>query len=440
MQPREVRHLVVGELAEIRRVSQARERIAAAAALLIVAVRVDERDALAQEVIGVLQLAMIRVAIVVARRVHDPVGCAESARVPLLVARQRRAGIAENVVQVVAQRIVQQPHSAPEIIIVARRLPEMFAEDERVVARRFRIVVAVAIVVALHVAVAQHVVPIAVDVIEHRLDCAAVAVPRGASVVAEEVAGHMLHRIQSEPVALRLAQQPRHRAHQIRPRVLRHGITVRAVEAMQSSRQRRQGRVHVVIAVVRMPDEERAARRAAVARAEVDVRIFLRDVHQTGERIVLHLVGVVEVSDVVPAPVKRPGHDPQMKIPRHHARIVIRRRVPVVARHGEAAMVHDVVEVHAQPEAMGQFHGAQQLRLRAVARAHRALLILVPQIEWVKQVVADGEDAPTLGRRRQPERGVTGLRDLRHLHHQLVVIHVEELEHGIRAQAWRGRE
>src|SRR5205085_1379195 len=89
VQRREVGHLVVAELAEIRRIRDARKRIATAAALLVVAVGVNQRDAFAEKVISVLQVTVRREPIVVTLREHDAIRCPESTRISLLVARER---------------------------------------------------------------------------------------------------------------------------------------------------------------------------------------------------------------------------------------------------------------------------------------------------------------------------------------------------------------
>src|SRR3954463_6005023 len=98
VKPCEVRHLVITEFTEERRRRDARKRIVAA--LLIVTVGVNQRDAFAEKIIRVLEIAMICVAVVVALRMHHAIGRAESARVALLVASERRTGIPKDVVQI----------------------------------------------------------------------------------------------------------------------------------------------------------------------------------------------------------------------------------------------------------------------------------------------------------------------------------------------------
>ncbi len=53
----------------------------------------------------------------------------------------------------------------------------------------------------------------------------------------------------------------------------------------------------------------------------------------------------------------------------------------VVARHVEPPVVHHVVEIDADAEAVRRFDEAQEVRLRAVAGGDRALLVLAAEIE-----------------------------------------------------------
>jgi hypothetical protein len=65
-----------------------------------------------------------------------------------------------------------------------------------------------------------------------------------------------------------------------------------------------------------------------------------------------------------------------MEILRHHAWVEIDRRVLIEARHVKGAVIHDVVEIHANPKPMRRLHQPHQLRLRPIPRPHRVPLIL----------------------------------------------------------------
>src|SRR5205807_7115446 len=72
-------------------------------------------------------------------------------------------------------------------------------------------------------------------------------------------------------------------------------------------------------------------------------------------------------------------------------------------------MIDDVVEIDPDAEAMGGFDHFDELIAGAVFRRRGAALIFVPEIEWVKEIIANGIDAAAFGRGRQPKAGVTGL-------------------------------
>ena len=80
-------------------------------------------------------------------------------------------------------------------------------------------------------------------------------------------------------------------------------------------------------------------------------------------------------------------------------------------------------------------HGLLQLRLCSPVRRNRAGLVHVAEIERIKEIVADGENAAALGRRRQPDRIVARLGDLRHFYDHVGPGDIEQLEHGLGARA-----
>ena len=78
-------------------------------------------------------------------------------------------------------------------------------------------------------------------------------------------------------------------------------------------------------------------------------------------------------------------------------------------------MVHDIIEIHADAEAMRRFDHLEQLIFGAVFGGHRAALVFIAEIKSVELIVPDRIDAATFAGRRQPQAGVPGLGDLRHL-------------------------
>ena len=219
VQVSEVGHFIVAELAQKRRVGVARKRRVAGG--LIVAIGINQRHPFAHKIIGVLQFAMAGVIVVMALRVHHAHPGAETAKIALLQAGQRRPGIAQHVVEIIAQRIIQQPHARIDILTVAGRLAQVLAENQRVVARRFRIEVAVAMA-----GIAE-----AVCKIELQLRAANIARGIGllvcAGLEAEKIARHVLDRIQTQAIALGLVDQPAHGAEQICAHVFLERVRIR---------------------------------------------------------------------------------------------------------------------------------------------------------------------------------------------------------------------
>ena len=176
-------------------------------------------------------------------------------------------------------------------------------------------------------------------------------------------------------------------------------------------------------------------------RIETHIRTFLRDVPRKGIPVQhLPLIAVVDaVARLFPAFRRIDGLAHEMKILRHKARHVwkknarshIVQRPRVVRRH--------VVEIHPQPEPMGYFHQPQKVRLRPIARRHRAGLILVSKIETIQRIVAHRiRPRCALGRLRQPERCIARLRHLRDAPLDLLPRRIEILEHRL-AMHDRGR-
>ena len=106
---------------------------------MVIAVGVDERQPVPGQIIRVLKLAARGVVIVVALGVHHTESRREAASSRLVESIQAVAGIAQLVVQLIAQVVVHEPHPGIPVSAISRRLPEMLAEDHRVVAPLLRV-------------------------------------------------------------------------------------------------------------------------------------------------------------------------------------------------------------------------------------------------------------------------------------------------------------
>ena len=388
-------------LAEERGARPAREGAAAAGEgfRVAVAVGVEQADPQPEIIVGVLELLAVHVVVVVALRVHDAHAGGETARAGVVVAPQI-AG-AEAPVELVAQVVVHQPHAGGDVAVVARRLAEVFAEQDGVVARHFRVEIAVAMVAPIAVAV-RHV--------ELPLDLAQIA---GIAVVVaegtEEIIRHVLDGIEAEAVGLGGFHHPARVAAQVGADVFLVEVRIRrddgfrdggAVEADPAER-----RMPVVeLGMVRVAHDGGLVVPAPFGRAEVLVGRLVGDVQQIREPQMHHLPSVLPIAGVVPFAVEPVGGGAQVEIFGDHAGKDVRRRGFVVARHVVGAVVHDVVEVDADAEAVAQLDQVVQVRLGTVARGDRSALVAAAQIERIEQVVAHRISAVRLCRRRQPQR------------------------------------
>jgi len=249
----------------------------------------------------------------------------------------------------------------------------------------------------------------------------------------------VFHGVEPEAVAFGFVHDPHRGADEVGVHVFKDGIAVGAVEGTPGARDGGEIRIHVIRIASGLAEEERLVGRAAFGGAEVfiDAATFVREVDEAGERAMLHLPLVIPVGDVVPVAEGAVGLTFQVKIRHGESGIHIGRRAGVVAGDVEAAVVHDVVEIDADAEAVRGLNDLQQLCLGAVTGGHGAALVFVAEIEGVEHIIANGKDAAGLGRGWKPEAGVTGFGDFGYLRDQLIPVHIEQLEHRF-AAGWGG--
>ncbi|OQA29469.1 MAG: hypothetical protein BWY59_00286 [Verrucomicrobia bacterium ADurb.Bin345] len=252
-------------------------------------------------------------------------------------------------------------------------------------------------------------------------------------LLAEEVTRHMLHGIQPQTVHLRAVNQPADGAHEVSADILleeigvlrkRVGRDVGAVEPDIAVRRM----IVVILRIVRMAEERDLRMAVAFVAAEVAVGRFVRDVNQVRKVPHLDFPRAAPVHRVVPLPIETVFGFAQVEVLGEHAGIDVHRRVLVPARHVERAVVHDVVEVHAHPEAVRRADQAEQFFFGSVTRLDGIPLVLAAEVEGVPEVITHRKPAAGLLRRRQPQRVVADFRQLGDLLGDLVPRVVEELE------------
>ena len=447
----------VAELAEELGVGMARESAAGLAERggFVIAIRVNQTHALAEHVVRMLKFFLRGVIVVVAVGVGHAEAGREAARAGSIQPGHGVARVAQDIVQLGAQVIVDQTHARVEITAVTRRLAEVFAEDHGVVAASFFLEDRVAVVGIAEAARA-------VELPLHLAEVTGVAgVFVRARLRAEEVSRHVLDRVEAQTVGFQAVDLPARRALEVSLDILDVGRTIfedvgLGVFAQSVGRSAfAQGRlgpvdqpaeingVAVFVSVILLRTVEvanKAVFRVSVSLAGTEVQIvavFLRDVDEVGQSEILHLPRTAPIARVVPLAVKAVLGFAQVEVLRHHAGIGFRLTLPagrgifIEARDIEGPVVHDVVEINADAEAVRHFHHVLQVGLGAVACAHRAALILLAEVERIPHVIADGESARAFGRRRQPERTVACLGQLRHLAGDFVVRDVEKLEQAL---------
>ena len=236
----------------------------------------------------------------------------------------------------------------------------MLAKEQRIVARRLAVIRAVAIIIAFDVAIASDVVAVTVDVIINRLDATDVA-KRGRGRVSEKGGWGVFHRVETETIAPCLRHHPHRSTDEIRIHVFTNWITVRPIERTPRTRNRREIRVHIVGVAARLTQKGNLVRCAAFRETEILIHgtALVREINQTRERTVLHLPFIAPIADVIPVAIRAVSLATQMEILHGQPRIKIRGRAAVVTGNVKAAMIHDVVEIHAQPEAVRRLDHVQ---------------------------------------------------------------------------------
>ena len=401
----------------------------------MVAIRIDHRQTRAREQKGVLELAFFRVTVIGALRVADRhARAAREAAAAIAVETAQRAG-AEHAVERGTERVIKEAHPGVDVRLL-RRATEVFAEVHRVVAREFGVEGGVAVVrvaeAARQLELLRHLPQIAV---RRRVLVAAV-------LRAEEIIADVLHRVEPQAVSVGAVDFPTGGAGKIVLHVLAVEVRVRGEDRRREAVVRPEadvgavGFVTIVFGVIRVADELDLRMRAALGGAEVQVRgaRFLGDVHEARRAQVPHLELIAVIADARPVAVETVGGDLEMKILRQHAGIEVDGRRGAVTRHVEPAVVHDVIQVDADAEAVRRFHESQEVGLRAVVGGDGAFLILAAEVEGIKQVVAYRQCTAALGRRRKPDRIVPRFGQLGHLGGDLVPTRVEVLQHRLRTQ------
>ena len=229
----------------------------------------------------------------------------------------------------------------------------------------------------------------------------------------------MLHGIQPQAVGLGAVHLPTGGPAQVifdvlsvKPRILRQCLGGEAVTWAEPDVPAVR-RIAVILGVVGMAHEFDLRVPVTLVGPEIVILEIpgglLRDVHQIRGAQIPHLPLVVVIADPTPVAVKPVLGHLQVEILGQHPGVQVDRRGRVAAGHLEAAVVHDVVQVDPDPEAVGGGDQPQQVGLRAIESGHAAALILAAQIKRIKQIVAHRAAAAGLGGRWQPERRVPRL-------------------------------
>ena len=135
------------------------------------------------------------------------------------------------------------------------------------------------------------------------------------------------------------------------------------------------GQFVVVLGVIGVADKGVFGSDTSLGEAEVGVGSFLGDIDEVGEAEVLHLPGGVPVAGIIPFAVEAVFGFFEVKILGNHPWVDANGGGFVVAWDIEGAVIHDVVEVDADAEAVGDFNHLEEFRFGAIAGADGIALI-----------------------------------------------------------------
>ena len=303
--------------------------------------------------------------------------------------------------------------------------------------------------------------------VELPLDIADVAAGTGIRAkLAVKIVRHVLDRVQPQTVELGHRHLPANRAAQIRPHILlveilmllqklhrypvvrpepdplvalrpqiAHPPLVLVIPRIPHIR-------HMVVKlrILRMPHKMRLVVPVPLVKTVVLVRRLVRNINQIRQPQMHHLPRIIPVPRIVPLPVKPVLRLAQVEILRRHPRIHIHRCGLVIPRNIKRPVVHNIIRIHPNPKPVRHLDHVEQLRLRAVAPSYGAALIPPAQIERIPQIVAHRQPPAALRRRRNPNRGISRFRQLRHLVGHLPPARVEILQHRLPRRRPRQRQ
>ena len=374
----------------------------------------EGHQVVARPVVGEDRVAVVGPVVEAAGHVELPLGLAEVAEVGavLVVA----VGVAEELVRHVLDRVQAQA-------VHVGRVDEPADGAVEVVVHLFRVEVGVVFDERHRDAVGGVVVPEPGGVLfEQGLGGRVFGVPGGVPEAGVEVdavvRGGVLERAVADAVVLVLLPGDGHPVEEL-PRVL---PAVGVADDVG----------------LRVPVGHLVAEVAVAGPPAVAPEILVGDVDEVRERAVHDVPGgLAPPLDVVPLAVVAVGGDAEVEVLGDHAGVHVDGGGFVVAGHVVGAVVHDVVEIDAHAEAVGDVDEIEQVGLGAVAGGVLAAEVGRADVEGVVQVVPDAHPAVGLGGRRDPEGGVAGLGDFGDARGDLVVRQVETLEDGLRP---RGRK
>jgi len=192
---------------------------------------------------------------------------------------------------------------------------------------------------------------------------------------------------------------------------------------------KRKVEVKVVLGIIGLANNIQPGVIITFVRPEVSIRIFMGNIDQIGQAKVLHLPLIIPVACVIPLAIKSVLGYAQMKIFWIHSGVNINRSVFIKAGNIKRPVVHDIVPVNLNAEAVSNLHHVKQVGFRSVTRRDAVALVFGSKVERVPQVVTDRKAAAALCRRRKPKRTVANFCEFRHLLGKVTPGNVEVLKH-----------